>query len=197
MLENVKLFCHNSIKLTGSKIIYIDSYKIEEDFHDADFVLCTHMHFDHYSVEDIEKVSKKGTIIIAPSDEQGIIKVIPNVKYEIEGLKFKTTYAYNIDKVFHPKENNWVGYIIELDDKKYYIAGDTDNVPEIQKVECDVAFVPIGGTYTMNKEEAAELAKTLKANVIVPTHYGLIVGEKTDGENFAKSIKNKKVEVLI
>jgi len=197
MLENVKLFCHNSIKLTGSKTIYVDPYKIETEFHDADFVLCTHTHFDHYSIEDIEKVSKKGTIIIAPSDEQGIIKVIPNVKYEIEGLKFKTTYAYNIDKDFHPKANNWVGYIIELDGKKYYIAGDTDNVPEIQKVECDVAFIPVGGTYTMNKEEAKELAKILNAKVIVPTHYGLIVGEKTDGENFAKSIKNKKVEVLI
>ena len=197
MLENVKLFCHNSIKLTGSKIIYIDPYKIEEEFHDADFVLCTHTHFDHYSIEDIEKVSKKGTIIIAPSDEQGIIKVIPNVKYEIEGLKFKTTYAYNIEKDFHPKANNWVGYIIELDGKKYYIAGDTDNVPEIQKLECDIAFIPVGGTYTMNKDEAIELTKTLKAKVIVPTHYGLIVGEKTDGENFAKSIKNKNVEVLI
>ena len=197
MLENINLFCHSSIKITGSKTIYIDPYKIEEEFHDADFVLCTHTHFDHYSVEDIEKVSKKGTIIIAPSNEQGIIKVVPNVKYEIEGLKFKTTYAYNVDKDFHPKANNWVGYIVELDEKKYYVAGDTDNVPEIQGIECDIAFIPVGGTYTMNKEEAADLAKTLKAKIIVPTHYGLIVGEKTDGENFAKSIKNKKVEILI
>ena len=84
-----------------------------------------------------------------------------------------------------------------MDGKKYYIAGDTDNVPEIQKLECDIAFIPVGGTYTMNKDEAIELTKTLKAKVIVPTHYGLIVGEKTDGENFAKSIKNKNVEVLI
>ena len=197
ILKNVKLFCHSSIKLDGSKKVYIDPYKIDEDYHDADFVLCTHTHFDHYSPEDIEKVCNKNTIVIAPSDEQGIIKVIPNVKYEIEGLKFKTTYAYNINKEFHPKENNWVGYIIELDDKKYYIAGDTDNVPEIKEIECDVAFIPIGGTYTMNKEEAAELAKTLKAKKIVPTHYGLIVGEKTDGEEFAKKVKNKNVEVLI
>lgn len=197
MLENIKLFCHSSIKLEGSKKIYIDPYKIEEATHDADFILCTHMHFDHYSPEDIEKVSNKNTVLIAPSDEEGIIKVIPNVRYEIEGLKFKTTYAYNINKEFHPRENNWVGYIIELDDKKYYVAGDTDNVPEIRDIECDIAFIPVGGTYTMNKEEAAELAKTLKAKIIVPIHYGLIVGEKADGNDFANMVKNKEVKVLI
>lgn len=197
MLEKVTLFCHSSIKLVGNKIIYIDPYNINEEMHDADFILCTHTHYDHYSPEDIEKVKKKNTVIIAPADIPGIIKVVPNVKYEIEGLKFKTTYAYNQNKNFHPKENNWVGYIIELDDKKYYIAGDTDNIPEIREIECDVALIPIGGTYTMNKQEAAELCQTLKAKVIIPTHYGLIVGEKEDGEEFAKLVKNKKIEILI
>lgn len=197
MLENVTLFCHNSIKLSGSKTIYIDPYNIKEEIHDADFILCTHTHYDHYSPEDIEKIKKKNTVLIAPADINGIIKVVPNVKYEIEGLKFKTTYSYNQNKEFHPKENNWVGYIIELDGKKYYIAGDTDNVPEIRDIECDVAFLPIGGTYTMDKAEAANLVKTIRAKLIVPTHYGLIVGEKGDGQEFAKMLKNKKVEVLI
>lgn len=197
MLENITLFCHNSIRLAGSKTIYIDPYNIKDETHDADFVLCTHTHYDHYSPKDIEKVKNKNTIIIAPADISGIIKVVPNVRYEIEGLKFKTTYAYNINKEFHQKENNWVGYIIELDDKKYYIAGDTDNISEIREIECDIAFIPIGGTYTMTKEEAAELCKTLKAKVVIPTHYGLIAGDKTDGEEFAKLIKNKKVEILI
>ena len=197
MLEEITLFCHNSIKIAGSKIVYIDPYNINEEIHDADFIMCTHTHYDHYSPKDIEKIKKKNTIIIAPANIQGIIKVVPNVKYEIEGLKFKTTYAYNINKEFHPKENNWVGYIIELDDKKYYIAGDTDNIEEIRKIKCDVAFVPIGGTYTMDKYEAAELAKELETKIVVPTHYGLIVGEKKDGEEFAQIVKNKKVKLLI
>ena len=197
MLDEITLFCHNSIKIVGSKVVYIDPYKIEEESHDADFILCTHTHYDHYSLEDIEKIKKKSTVIIAPADIQGIIKVVPNVKYEIEGLKFKTTYAYNLNKEFHPKENNWVGYIIELDGKKYYIAGDTDFVPEIKDIKCDIAFLPIGGTYTMNKEEAAELAKSIDAKIIVPTHYGLIVGEKSDGKEFANLLKNRKVEILI
>lgn len=197
MLENVKLYCHNSIKLTGDKVIYIDPYNINDEPHDADFILCTHTHYDHYSPEDIEKIRKRNTVIIAPSDIPGIIKVVPNVKYEIEGLRFKTTYAYNETKQFHPKENNWVGYIIELDGKKYYVAGDTDNIPELKGLKCDVAFVPIGGTYTMDKSDAVELCKNIEAEIIVPTHYGLIVGEKTDGEEFAKMMKNKNIQILI
>ena len=197
MLENVTLFCHSAIKLEGSKTIYIDPYGLNEAPHDADFILCTHSHYDHYSLEDIERVRKKDTIIIAPSDVENVIKVIPNVKYQIEGLEFKTTYAYNLNKAFHPKENQWVGYLIKLDGKTYYIAGDTDAVPEIENLKFDVAFLPVGGTYTMTKEEAAKLSETIEAKVIVPTHYGLIVGEKTDGEEFAKMVKNKKIEILI
>jgi len=197
MLEGAKVLCHSAIKLMGNKIIYIDPYGIEEEMHDADFILCTHTHYDHYSPEDIEKVKKRDTVIIAPADMPGVIKVIPNVKYEIEGLKFKTTYAYNLEKSFHPKENQWVGYLIELDGKTYYIAGDTDVIPEMKEIKCDVAFLPIGGTYTMNITEAVEATKLISADIFVPTHYGKIVGEKEDGKKFAESVKNKKVEILI
>lgn len=197
MLKGVEVICHSAIKLSGSKIVYIDPYGIENEMHDADFILCTHTHYDHYSPEDIEKVRKKDTILIAPTDMEGIIKVIPNVKYEIQGLKFKTTYSYNLDKNFHPKENGWVGYLIELDGVIYYITGDTDVVPEIKDVKCDVAFLPVGGTYTMNVEEAADFAKKINAEVIVPTHYGKIVGEKEDGRKFANLVKNKRIELLI
>ena len=197
MIEEVKLFCHSSILLKGSKKIYIDPYQIEEERHDADFILCTHTHYDHYSPEDIEKVKKTGTILIAPGDIEDAIKVIPGVKYEIEGLKFQTTYAYNQQKPFHPKENQWVGYIIELDGKTYYIAGDTDFIPEMKGIRCDVAFLPVGGTYTMNVEEAVKASQVIEANIFVPTHYGLIAGEKEDGKRFAEKLKSKKVEVLI
>lgn len=197
MIENVNLFCHSSIRLKGSKIVYIDPYQIKEESHDADFIMCTHTHYDHYSPEDIEKVKKNGTIIIAPADIDGVTKVIPNVKYELDGLKFETTYAYNIGKKFHPKDNQWVGYIIELDGKKYYIAGDTDNIPEIANIKCDIAFLPVGGTYTMTCEEAAKLSETIKAQIIVPTHYGSIVGDKGDGNKLKNLVKNKEVAVIM
>lgn len=203
MLDNVQVLCHNSIRITGSKTIYIDPFKIKENYNDADYIFCTHSHYDHFSKEDILKVIKENTIIITVESSRSnaeeivgkdkVIIVEPNKEYEIMGLKFKTTYAYNINKQFHPKENNWVGFIINFDNKNYYIAGDTDNIPEIQNIECDVAFLPIGGTYTMTVDEAVNLASTIKAQIIVPTHYGEIVGDKSDGESFAKRVANSKI----
>ena len=207
MIDEVKINCHSSIKIQKDKTIYIDPFRIKNEFHDADFVFITHSHYDHFSTEDIVKISKTSTVFITmletKSDlellgipEDQIIIVKPNNDYEIKGIKFKTVPAYNKNKNFHPKENNWVGYIIELNDTKYYIAGDTDNIQEIQNIECDVAFLPIGGKYTMNAEEAAELANRINTKVIVPIHYGTIVGTKEDLEEFIK-LTNKKVEVLI
>lgn len=86
---------------------------------------------------------------------------------------------------------------MEVNHKTYYIAGDTDNIDEIQNIECDVALIPIGGTYTMDYQEAASLANTIKAKLVIPTHYGSIVGEKTDAIKFKKLIKNKEVKILI
>lgn len=207
MLEEVKINCHSSIKIQKGKTIYVDPFRIKNEFHDADFVFITHSHYDHFSTEDILKISNSRTIFITVLEtksglealgilEDQIIVVKPNNEYEIKGIKFKTVPAYNKNKNFHPKENNWVGYIIELNDTKYYIAGDTDNIQEIQNIECDVAFLPIGGKYTMNAEEAADLANKINAKVVVPIHYGTLVGTKEDLEEFIK-LTNKKVEVLI
>lgn len=206
MLKNVELLCHSSIRITGSKTIYIDPFKIDKAYHDADYIFCTHSHYDHFSIEDIEKVKKNGTVIITVSSSKkdaenlvgvdNVVIVEPDNEYEINGLKFKTTYAYNQNKKFHPKENRWVGYLLELNGGIYYIAGDTDNIPEIQNIKCDIALIPIGGTYTMNVEEAGELANSLDAKYIIPTHYGEIVGDKSDGEKFAKLV-NKPVKIMI
>lgn len=207
MLNNVELFCHSSIKLTGSKTIYIDPFALRTEAHDADIIFCTHSHYDHFSEDDIELVKKDGTIIVTPESSRelayglvgkdNVLLVEPDKKYEIDGIKFETTYAYNKEKAYHPKSENWVGYIINFDGMKYYIAGDTDNIKEITNIECDVAFIPIGGKYTMDEKEAAQLANTIKAEIIVPTHYGLIIGDKEAGERFKSLVKDKKVEILI
>ena len=201
MIEFVK---HNSIKIKGSKTIYIDPYKIEEEYNDADYIFSTHSHYDHFSPEDIKKIIKPETkLIVVESSKEEALKLTENVyvvepekEYEVDGISFCTTYAYNVDKQFHPKENNWVGFIINLDGEKYYIAGDTDNVSEIQNVECDVAFLPVGGTYTMNYEEAANLANAIKAKIVVPTHYGVLVGKEEDAIKFKELIKNKEVKII-
>ena len=207
MLDNVEVLIHSSIKINKGLVIYFDPYKINKDYNDADIVFITHSHYDHYSEDDLKKVIKDNTIIVIPSDleektiefgfdKEHIIVVKPSGEYNVLGINFKTIPAYNTNKNFHPKVNNWVGYIIKIDNTTYYIAGDTDITEENRKVSCDVAFVPIGGTYTMNTFEAAELVNEIKPKVVVPIHYGLIVGTKEDAINF-KNLIDKDIECNI
>ena len=197
MLENVEVLCHSSIKINKEKVIYIDPFKIDKNYNDADIIFITHDHYDHYSEDDIEKIKKNDTVIVAPEElltkllrkgfrQDYIITVTPDEQDMVEGIKFETVPAYNTDKQFHPKENEWVGYIIELNGYRYYIAGDTDITEENKKVKCDVAFVPVGGTYTMDFSEAAQLVNIIKPKIAVPIHYGSIVGTKQDATDFIK-----------
>ena len=209
MLENIEVLCHSCIKFNREEVIYFDPFKIEKNYNDADLIFITHNHYDHYSEEDIDKVIKERTIIVAPEDmltkllkkgfeRENIVLVVPNEKYRVRGIEFKTIPAYNVNKQFHPKANEWVGYLIELEGITYYIAGDTDITEENKKVKCDVAFVPVGGTFTMDYKEAAELINEIKPKIAVPTHYGSIVGEKSDGVSFSKLVSPEiKVEILI
>ena len=197
MLENIQVLCHSSIKINEGKVIYFDPFKINKQYNDADIIFITHDHYDHYSEEDIDKVIKPDTTIVMPEGMQvklvkkgvknsNIITVEPEKTYVVEGLKFETIPAYNVNKAFHPKDNGWVGYILEIDGIRYYIAGDTDITEENKRVKCDIAFVPVGGTYTMNFKEAAELVNEIKPKVAVPIHYGSIVGTNEDAINFQK-----------
>lgn len=197
MLENIQVLCHSSIKISKEKIIYIDPFEIDRNYNDADIIFITHNHYDHYSEEDIDKVCKEDTVIIVPKDllhkvlkkgfrQDYIITVDPGKKYMLDGIKFETIPAYNVNKQFHPKEKEWVGYIIEINNYTYYIAGDTDITSENKKVICDVAFVPVGGTYTMDFKEAAKLVNEIKPKMAVPIHYGSVVGTKQDAQDFLK-----------
>ena len=206
-MAKLELLCHSSIKISGKKHIYIDPYKIKENYKDADYIFCTHSHYDHFSKEDIEKIKNNNTKIITVETskkdaeelvgKENLLIVEPNKEYKIDDINFKTTVAYNKTKQFHPKENNWVGFIIEFEGIKYYIAGDTDNLEELHNIKCDIALIPIGGTYTMDYKEAANFANNINAKVIIPTHYGLIVGSKEDAIKFKELVKEKEVNILI
>lgn len=203
----IKVLCHSSIKIVADKIIYGDPFKIKEKSNDADLIIITHSHYDHFSEEDIKRVKKEDTIICVTTDllektinlgfkKENIVIVEPNKEYHIENIKIKTIPAYNINKKFHPKENNWVGYILEVENKKIYIAGDTDITEESKEINCDIALVPIGGTYTMNPKEAAQLINTMKPKKVIPTHYAQIVGKKEDAIEF-KNLVNSNISVEI
>ena len=197
MIEDIEVLYHSSIRISKNKIIYIDPFKIDKNYNDADIVFITHDHFDHYSEEDIDKVINENTTIIIPEElltkilrkginKNAVITVESNKEYMVQGIKFETIPAYNTNKTFHPKENDWVGYIITLDGIRYYIAGDTDITEENRKVKCDVAFVPVGGTYTMDFKEAAQLINEIQPKIAVPIHYGSVVGTKQDATDFIK-----------
>ncbi len=204
MLEKIEVLTHSSIKISKNKIIYIDPFNIEKNYNDADILFITHSHYDHYSEKDIDKVKNDGTYFVVPEDvkiellkkginNEKIISVKPNQIEEILGIKFESIAAYNVNKKFHPKENNWVGYIIEIDGIRYFVAGDTDLNEDNIKVKCDACFVPVGGTYTMDYKEAAQFVNQIKPKVAVPIHYGSIVGTNQDAKEFI-SLLDENIE---
>lgn len=194
-MNNFFVNTRSSIKITGSKIIYFDPLEIEGTPRDADYVFVTHEHFDHYSPEDIKKVIKADTRIVCPNSMlavmeantfpvQAVYGMDPYESRDFEGVKCEGIPSYNIGKPFHPKENNWLAYLVELDGKTYFAMGDTDATPEAMKVVADVVFVPIGGKYTMDAAEAAAFIKENKPGLAVPIHYA----EEADVETFKKCL---------
>jgi len=202
------------IKNALGKIIYIDPFRISEDSEEADFIFITHSHYDHCSIEDIRKIAKNGTIIIAPADVSSKFSHIdakvelkiadPETKMQFDeaGIKFWCIPAYNINKSFHSREEDWVGYILDLSGVLIYHAGDTDFIPEMKKLSTaniDIALLPIGGTYTMNAGEAAKAAAVIKPKLAVPMHYGKIerTGDKNEANVFMKHCSAEGIEVKI
>jgi L-ascorbate metabolism protein UlaG (beta-lactamase superfamily) len=210
MTDNIDVFTQSSIRINdGGKMIYVDPFKMAGEPRNADYIFITHDHYDHFSPEDIEKVACSDTVLVVPENMagkakvlSGIVKKIVTVKsgvhHDIDGLEVETVPAYNILKPFHSKSAGWVGYILLVDGKRIYIAGDTDETKENKVVKCDIALVPIGGTYTMDAKKAAEFVNTLRPEVAIPTHYGSIVGKPSDGEVFAGLVKEPiKVEIKL
>ncbi len=192
--DNITINTQSSIRIEGREaVIYFDPYKITGNPHDADVVFFTHEHYDHFSLDDIERVSKPETIYVAPKSMEGELEninihdaILLNVgeRTEIFGCPVETVASYNTDKSFHMQYKGWLGYVVTIDGLRYYIAGDTDVTPEAKTVVCDIAFVPIGGSYTMNAKEAAALINSIKPKVAIPTHYGSIVGSRRDEITF-------------
>ena len=197
-MEPINVNIQNSIRISASKILYFDPLEVESK-HDADYIFITHSHFDHFSLLAILELKKENTIFITPKDiveellsigisEEYIVVVKPNQKYVFKNIEFQTIPAYNLHKKNHRKEMGWVSYIVTLDKVVYYIAGDTDVTKEAKEVKCDVAFVPVGGTYTMDCIEAANLINLIKPKLAIPTHYGYVVGSLKDAEIFKKRL---------
>ena len=204
MLDRFTWFRQSAFLYRGDGLtVYIDPWGVTTD-DKADVLFITHAHYDHFQPDEIEKVRKRDTKIFAPADvarelSGNVTPVKPGDTIDAGVLKAQAVPAYNTAEErldMHPKKNNWVGYVITLGSNVYYHAGDTDHAPELSKVRADVAFLPIGGTYTMDVVEAAEMAKALGPKLAVPMHFGFVVGTPSDAERFAKEADPVKVEIL-
>ena len=202
MAENIFWLGHDSFRLKGEKIVYIDPWKLDADAEKADVILVTHNHGDHFSAADIAKISRSDTVVIAPSivaekmsDKPTIVK--PGDKITAAGIAIEVVPAYNTNKPNHPRMAGHVGYIVTLNGKRIYHAGDTDLIPEMATLKADIALLPVSGKYVMNAAEAAEAANAIKPALAIPMHWGDpdAVGTRADAEEF-KRLANGLVEIL-
>ncbi|MFO0754685.1 MAG: MBL fold metallo-hydrolase [Thermodesulfovibrionales bacterium] len=201
MERNIHWLGHDTFKIAGSRIIYTDPFKIKRK-DAADILLITHDHFDHCSPEDIEKLQAPHTVIVTVADcakrLSGQVRTVrPGDVVPVDGITIEAVPAYNTNKEFHTKDKGWVGFIITMDGRRIYLAGDTDYIPEMKSFrDIDIALLPVSGTYVMTAEEAVQAALAIRPGTAIPMHYGSIVGEKSDAERFAKGLEGK-MEVII
>lgn len=209
----LKWMGHSCFMIKNSKVIYIDPYNISENSEKADLILVTHAHYDHCSVADMGKILKDGTKVVMPADCQSkLARFNVRIKMDVveEGkdltfgdVKISAFPAYNIDKQFHPK-NEGIGYLVKINNVLVYHAGDTDLIPEMQKLTGYknrdtkfLALLPVGGRFTMSAEEAAEAANLIKPDIAIPIHYGSIIGSKEDAEEFVELCEENKINAKI
>jgi L-ascorbate metabolism protein UlaG (beta-lactamase superfamily) len=204
MLDRFTWFRQSAYRWDGDGVtVYIDPWGVTDPV-PADVVFITHAHGDHFSMEDLDKVRGSSTKFFAPHDVADeltgdVVPVAPGDEVRVGSITGHAVPAYNIAEERlqnHPKANRWVGYVLNLGGTTYYHAGDTDHVPELDEVKTDVAFLPIGGTYTMEAPEAAGLAKAIGPQIAVPMHYGFVVGAPSEAERFARKADPVRVQIL-
>ena len=207
----IKWLGHDSFSLVSNIKIMIDPYKITKQ-EKADLILISHNHFDHLSVDDLKNVSTGDTSIVAANECIDMLKgfafkekigISPGQEKTVRGIKIKSVHAYNLDKInldtkkpFHPKEDNKVGFLFELNGITIYHTGDTDLIPDMSDLKPDIALVPVSGTYVMTAQEAAKAIEKIKPKIAIPMHYGVIVGSEKDAHDFKQLVKSCEVQIL-
>jgi L-ascorbate metabolism protein UlaG (beta-lactamase superfamily) len=203
---------HDGFRIEGAgKTIYIDPYKLVNvpynKKNSADIVLISHNHFDHLSIDDLKQVVNKDTVIVAANEcieqlqEIGVSEikgVKPSDKLTVKDIAIEVVPAYNVNKKFHPKADNKVGFLFAINDQRIYHAGDTDNIREMKTIKTDIALIPVSGTYVMTAEEAAEAVNnSIKPRkLVIPMHYGTIVGSYNDAKIFKELVKVCETKIL-
>ena len=202
---------HDTFSLEKGLTICIDPYKLSRPI-PADIVLISHNHFDHLSLEDLKKTSSSNTVIIAARECVSqiskvtygeLIGILPGQEKVVNNVKIKAVHAYNIDKInpdtskpFHPKEDNKIGFIVNIENISIYHTGDSDLIPEMTDLQPDILLVPVSGTYVMTAKEAVKATEKIKPKIAIPMHYGTIVGSEVDAKEFKAMVKSCEVQIL-
>ncbi|MCM8761639.1 MAG: MBL fold metallo-hydrolase [Candidatus Omnitrophica bacterium] len=207
MIEKLHWLGHASFRLDGAKTVYFDPWKLPSLSKRADLILISHEHFDHFSKDDVAAITAKDTVIVTTSQVaqdlkrarlpcREVVALSAGSSCDAGGIRIKAVPSYNINKDFHPKKSGKLGFLVSVDGGSIYHAGDTDYIPEMENLHCDIALLPVSGTYVMTAEEAARAALAIKPKVAIPMHYGDIVGSLSDAKRFADLLKGK-VEVRV
>jgi L-ascorbate metabolism protein UlaG (beta-lactamase superfamily) len=198
LLDRIKWLGHDGFEITTDDLtLMIDPFQVEGD-RKADIILVTHPHYDHCSVDDVARLSKPSTVIVtepesaeklSAANPSGDIRIVkPGDRLEVSGILIEAVAAYNVNKHFHPKEKNWLGFIATIDGVRVYHAGDTDMIPEMNGLSIDIALLPVSGTYVMTADEAVAAAKRIKPKTAIPMHYDSIVGTTSDALAFKDAL---------
>ena len=189
LASQIRWLGHDGFAVTGAgQTIVFDPFEVGVPV-SADLVLVTHPHYDHCSPADVDKVRRPGTVIVTEAESarklKGDVRVMtPGDRITVGPVVIEAVAAYNLDKKFHPRQKNWLGFIVTLDATRIYHAGDTDLIPEMDALSCDIALLPVSGTYVMTADEAVAAARRIGPKVAIPMHYGALVGSRADAETF-------------
>ncbi len=212
----IKRIAHDCFLVSNGKInLYFDPFRIEENLPKADYILITHEHFDHFSIDDIRKIIKESTILFMNEMTEKalgnqlankVVTINPGDSIDYDGIHIKGVPAYNINKfrergiVYHPKEDKKLGFIILINNVKIYHVGDSDNIPEMKNLKdenIDILLIPVSGTYVMTPKEALDATLTINPKVAIPMHYGAIVGSEADAQDFVEAVKKKGLDAVL
>jgi L-ascorbate metabolism protein UlaG (beta-lactamase superfamily) len=201
LIDAIDWLGHASFRITvGRATVYIDPYRVAEEAPAADLILITHGHYDHFSPQDVERLSGRDTWLVGPAAvaervSGQVHRIGPGETIDdelVRGLHISAVAAYNTSKrdadgnPFHPRDAGWVGYALNVRGERLYHSGDTDVIPEMDSVTgVDVALLPVSGVYVMTAQEAAEAARRIQPRVAVPMHWGSHIGTEHDARTFA------------